>query len=112
MKFDIQSLEKSALELISRLAPDFVGLSAENLDQVRDSQLPGKIQQLNSLVASVKGRSILLDIDDKRGAALARQSGFGLVQGRYFELPVTSANKPDADNKVSKPESYQSRRAV
>ncbi|ATG90614.1 hypothetical protein [Methylomonas koyamae] len=112
LKFDIQSLEKSALELISRLAPDFVGLSAENLDQVRDSQLPGKIQQLNSLVASVKGRSILLDIDDKRGAALARQSGFGLVQGRYFELPVTSANKPDAGNKVSKPQSYQSRRAV
>lgn len=111
LKFDIQSLEKAALELISRVSPDFVGLSAEHLDQVRDNQLLGKIQQLNSLVASVNGRSLLLDIADKRSAALARQSGFSLVQGRYFELPVTSANKRDSDYLAGKAETYQSRRA-
>lgn len=109
LKFDIQSLEKAALELISRVSPDFVGLSAEHLDQVRDNQLLGKIQQLNSLVASVNGRSLLLDVADKRSAALARQSGFSLVQGRYFELPVTSANKRNAAGET---ETYQTRRAL
>ncbi len=111
LKFDIQSLERAALELISRVSPDFVGLSAENLDQVKDNQLLGKIQQLNSLVASVNGRSLLLDVADKRSAALARQSGFSLVQGRYFELPVTSANRRDTDYSNAKAETYQNRRA-
>lgn len=93
LKFDFHSLENSALDLISRISPDFVGLSSQELDQVKDSQILRKISQLNSLVASINGRSILLDIDDKRGAALARQAGFSLVQGSYYEQPTTSVSK-------------------
>lgn len=85
LKFDYHSLEKSAIELISRAAPDFVGLSADNLERIRDNKLLDKLQQLNSLVDSINGRSIMLDIEDKRIAALARQTGFDLVQGDFFE---------------------------
>ncbi|MGZ4958392.1 MAG: hypothetical protein ACXV7J_03995 [Methylomonas sp.] len=85
LKFDYNTLEKSAMELISRAAPDFVGLSADNLERIRDNKLPEKLQQLNALVDSIEGRSIMLNIDDKRSAALAKQTGFALVQGEYFE---------------------------
>jgi EAL domain-containing protein (putative c-di-GMP-specific phosphodiesterase class I) len=45
------------------------------------------------LIASIDGQSILLNIEDKRSAALARKAGFTLVQGDYFEQPITSANR-------------------
>lgn len=85
LKFDYHSLEKSTIELIARAAPDFVGLSANELDRIRDNKLLEKLQQLNGLVDSINGRSIMLDIDDKQTAALARMTNFNLVQGDYFE---------------------------
>jgi EAL domain-containing protein (putative c-di-GMP-specific phosphodiesterase class I) len=85
LKFDYQGLEKSAMELISRAAPDFVGLSAQNLDRIRDSQLLEKLQQLNTLVDSISAQSILLQVEDKKTASLARLANFALVQGAYFE---------------------------
>ncbi len=94
LKFDYHTLEKTAVELISRAAPDFVGLSAQHLERIRDNKLPEKLQQLNGLVDSIAGRSIMLDVDDKRSAALARQTGFDLVQGEYFEHSLPVAAEP------------------
>lgn len=91
LKFDYHTLEKPAIELIARAAPDFVGLSAQHLERIRDNKLPEKLQLLNSLVDSVAGRSLMLDIEDKRSAALARQTGFDLVEGAYFEQPLLAA---------------------
>lgn len=93
LKLDAHTLDKATFELVSKTAPDYVGLNAQGLDQVKDNQLLTKIQQLNALVASIEGRSVLLNIDDKRSAALARKTGFTLVQGDYFEQPITSANR-------------------
>lgn len=87
LKFDVNVLPKATEELILRLAPDFVGVSAINLDQIRDSQQLTKLHDLHSLTASVHGRSILFDVEDKRHANLARQIGFNLVQGDYLEHP-------------------------
>ncbi len=110
LKLDVHALEKSSTELIARAAPDFVGLSAQHLDRVRDNRLLDKIQQLNSLVASVYGRSILLNIDDKRSAALARQTGFQLVQGDYYEQPMTTIGKsPDHARPISTPLTAENR---
>jgi EAL domain-containing protein (putative c-di-GMP-specific phosphodiesterase class I) len=90
LKFDYASLEKSTSQLISRVFPDFVTLSAEHLDSIRDNRLPEKLAQLTQLTASFEGRSIMLDINEKQNAALARQMGFDLVQGLYFEQqPLT-----------------------
>lgn len=93
LKLDAHALDKATFELVSKTAPDYVGLNAQGLDQVKDNQLLTKIQQLNALVASIEGRSVLLNIDDKRSASLARKTGFNLVQGDYFEQPITSANR-------------------
>jgi len=90
LKFAYHTLEKSALELISRAAPDFVSLSAQNLERVRDNKLLEKLQQLNSLVNSINAQSIMLDIDDKQTAVLARKTHFDLVQGAYFEQSEAS----------------------
>lgn len=93
LKLDAHTLDKATFELVSKTAPDYVGLNAQGLDQVKDNQLLTKIQQLNALVASIEGRTVLLNIDDKRSASLARKTGFNLVQGDYFEQPITSANR-------------------
>ncbi|MDD1620455.1 MAG: EAL domain-containing protein [Methylococcaceae bacterium] len=85
LKLDYYSLDKSSFELISRASPDFVAMSAQHLDAIRDNRLPEKLSQLCQLVASMDGRSVMLDIEDKRNAALARQMGFDLVQGAYFD---------------------------
>jgi EAL domain-containing protein (putative c-di-GMP-specific phosphodiesterase class I) len=85
LKFDYHTLEKSAFELITKAAPDFIGLSALDLDRVRDNKLLEKLQHFNSLSRSLNGRSIMLNIDDKKTAVLARKTGFDLVQGLYFE---------------------------
>ncbi len=92
LKLDAQVLDKSAHDFITHAAPDFVGLSAQHIDQIRDNQLLSKIQQTISLTASIEARSILLNIDDKKNAALARQFGFDLVQGDFYEQVITSAN--------------------
>jgi hypothetical protein len=34
----------------------------------------------------------MLNVDDKKGATLARQANFDFVQGSYFELPATISN--------------------
>lgn len=94
LKFDYHALEKSAIELISRSAPDFVGLYAQNLERIRDNKLLEKLQQLNSLIDSINGQSIMLNVEDKKNAVLARITDFDLVQGKYFEqLKYTSAEQ-------------------
>ena len=105
LKFDYASLEKSASQLISRVLPDFVTLSAEHLDSIRNNRLPEKLTQLTQLTTSLEGRSIMLDVHEKRNAALARQMGFDLVQGFYFEQqPLAFADVQtefsDADSSI------------
>lgn len=109
LKFDIQSLENPQLDLISKLAPDFAGLSAGDFFQLKDNQILGKIQHMNRLVVSVGGRSLLLDVDDKHSAALARKSGFDLIHGQYFEIPITTVNKRQADDLSSISDTDQGR---
>ncbi|QWF71775.1 hypothetical protein KEF85_04695 [Methylomonas paludis] len=84
LKFDHYSLEKTAIELISRAAPEFIGLSALNFERNRDSLLPEKLQQFNGLANTVNAQSILLDIEDQKTADLATSSEFNLVQGRFY----------------------------
>ncbi|WP_347986793.1 hypothetical protein [Methylomonas sp. AM2-LC] len=98
LKFDYQGLEKSSMELIYRAAPDFVGLSAQNLDRIRDSHLLEKLQQLSTLVDSITAQSILFNVEDKKTAGLGRIANFALVQGAYFEQTLPPNSKPSVDS--------------
>ena len=93
LKFDYHALEKSAIELISRAAPEFVALSAQNLERIRDNELLEKLQQLNGLIKSINGQSLMLNIEDQATAALARKTDFDLVQGEYFEHHEATASQ-------------------
>ncbi len=85
LKFDYHGLDKSAIELISRAAPDYVGVNGQNLERIRDNKLLDKLQQLHTLVNSIKGQTILLNIEDKQTVGLARKTAFDWVEGYYFE---------------------------
>lgn len=90
LKFDAEALENTAGELISRAAPDFVAINAEQLAAARSQRLAEKVQNLVRLTASVDGRSLLQGINDKHGATLAKQAGFDLVEGDFYEQLITN----------------------
>lgn len=92
LKLEPQVLDKSSHDLVTRAGADFVGLSSEKIELTRDSQILAKVQQLIQQTMSIGGRSILFNIVDKRQAELAQQLGFDLVEGKFFEEPVTSVD--------------------
>jgi EAL domain-containing protein (putative c-di-GMP-specific phosphodiesterase class I) len=95
LKVDLNALTETIDKLINRTAPDFVGIDVQQVDRKHDAHL-SKIQQLNSLVRSNGGRSVLLNVGDKEDAGLARQGGFDWLQGEYYEQPITSVRSRSA----------------
>ena len=84
LKLEIAVLQEAELELITRIAPDFIGLSAQLLTKEQNSRYLEILPQITRLAASLNGRSILFDVDNLESQHLARQTGFDLVQGDYF----------------------------
>jgi hypothetical protein len=85
LKIDYLPQESEAFDLIAKISPNYVSLSARNMeDQVYDDILLTKLHQLKTQVASVGGQSILQQIDEKKSDLLARNSGFDLVEGGYY----------------------------
>jgi len=85
LKFDYLAQGGQAFDLIAKISPNYVSLSARNLeDQVHDDTLLAKLHQLKTQVASVGGQSILQQIDEKKSDLLARNTGFDLVEGGYY----------------------------
>lgn len=87
LKFDYVAQESQLFDLIAKISPNYVSLSARHLDQVRDNALFEKLRDLKALVASTGGQIILQQIDQKKSESLARNTGFDLVQGSYYERP-------------------------
>lgn len=85
LKFDYVAQEGQAFDLISELSPNYVSLSARHLDQLRDNNLLEKLSNISALVTSTGGKSILQQIDQNKSELLAKNTGFDLVQGRYYE---------------------------
>jgi hypothetical protein len=71
--------------LIAKISPNYLSLSARNLaDPAQDKTLLASLQQLQSLVSSLGGQTILHQIDDKKSDGLARDTKFDLVEGGYY----------------------------
>lgn len=96
LKFDYVAQEGQAFDLIFKLSPDYVSLSARHLDQLRDNNLLEKLRNISALVTSTGGKSILQQIDQNESELLARNAGFDLVQGRHYE----QAKAPDISRKL------------
>jgi hypothetical protein len=85
LKFDNLLQESEAFDLIAKISPNYVSLSARNIeDQVHDDTLLAKLHQLSTQVVSVGGQSILQQIDENKSHLLARNTGFDLVEGGYY----------------------------
>jgi hypothetical protein len=81
LKFENIYQERQAHNLISTLTPDYVSLSARNLDEPVEAIT---LKQFKTWVSAAGGLSILQQIDDKNSDALARTIGFDLVEGSYY----------------------------
>jgi len=99
LKFDYLAQDSEAFDLIAKISPNYVSLSARNMeDQVHNDALLEKLHQLKTQVASVGGQSILQQIDEKKSDLLARNAGFDLVEGGYYSaipFDYLSNSKPD-----------------
>ena len=100
LKFDYLAQDSDVFDLIAKISPNYVSLSARNLeDQVHDDTLQAKLQQLKTQVASTGGQSILQQIDEKKSDLLARNAGFDLVEGGYYRaiaFDYLSHSKPES----------------
>jgi EAL domain-containing protein (putative c-di-GMP-specific phosphodiesterase class I) len=85
LKFDYVAQESQSFDLITKLSPNYVSLSARQLEQVRDNNIFEKLSSLREQVTLTGGQSILQQIDQKKSDLLARSTGFDLVQGSYYE---------------------------
>jgi EAL domain-containing protein (putative c-di-GMP-specific phosphodiesterase class I) len=85
LKFDYAALGRQAGQLIQALEPNYVSLSATSLDKVREARVSDKLRQLNALVRSIGGRSLLSNVTQIKNSSLARNMGFELVEGDFFD---------------------------
>jgi hypothetical protein len=85
LKFDYAALGRQAGQLIQALEPNYVSLSATSLDKVREARVSDKLRQLNALVRSIGGRSLLSNVTQIKNSSLARNVGFELVEGDFFD---------------------------
>ena len=103
LKFDYLPQESEAFDLMAKISPNYVSLSARDMaDQVHDNILVTKLHQLKTRVASVGGQSILQQIDDKKSDLLARNAGFDLVEGGYYRSIAFDYLVPERKNHFSK----------
>ena len=85
LKFDYLSQESDIFELIARISPNYVSLSARNMgDQTQDDSLNSRLRLLKERMALAGGQTILQQIDEKKSDLLARHVGFDLVEGGYY----------------------------
>ncbi|MEQ1485117.1 hypothetical protein [Methyloglobulus sp.] len=83
LKFDYLVEDKAVLDLIAKLSPNYVSVPAKNIDQANENDLE-HLDELKRVVASVNGKSILKQVDQKKSDTLARNVNFDLVEGCYY----------------------------
>jgi hypothetical protein len=87
LRFDYLVSEKHAFELISKLSPDYVSLSARQMEMEMESGASAlkKLQTLKNVMNATQSQGILRQVDRKKSEILADSSGFDFVEGRYYE---------------------------
>jgi EAL domain-containing protein (putative c-di-GMP-specific phosphodiesterase class I) len=77
------------VDLISKLAPDFIRVNAPGSGQGDlDVQItwPSALRSLKELVDLLGSQTVLQQVDEKEQAFIVANMGFKLVQGRYYDL--------------------------
>ena len=85
LRFDYLVSEKHAFELISKLSPDYVSLSARQMEMESGENALKKLQTLKNVMNATQSLGILRQVDRRKSEILAESSGFDFVEGRYYE---------------------------
>ncbi len=89
LRFDHLISDKHAAELIFKLTPDFVSLSARQIETENGTNALTKLHSLKRMISTNSGKGILRQVDRKNSEILARESGFEFVEGRYYENAIS-----------------------
>lgn len=85
LRFDNVIPDKHATELIYKLTPDYVSLSARQIENEGSNNALKKLHALKHVITSTQGKGILRQIDNKKSEILAQKSNFDLVEGNYYD---------------------------
>lgn len=91
LRFDHLISDKHAAELIFKLTPDFVSLSARQIETANGSNALTKLHLLKRIISTTSSKGILRQIDRKKSEILARESGFEFVEGCYYENLISNS---------------------
>jgi hypothetical protein len=91
LRFDHLISDKHAAELIFKLTPDFVSLSAKQIETANGTNTLTKLHTLKRIISTTAGKGILRQVDRKKSEILARESGFEFVEGRYYENLISNS---------------------
>jgi len=93
LRFDHLISEKHSTELIAKLTPDYVSFSARQIEHETGNNALKRLQLMKRIITATQGQGILRQIDRKKSELLARDSGFELVEGRYFDNLVAQKER-------------------
>ncbi len=84
LKFNELDEDAVAIDLITKIVPNYTLLSAKHLDHRNESAVLDKFSELTAVTSAVKGQSILQQVDQKKTDSLARKAKFDFVEGSYY----------------------------
>ena len=92
LRFDHLVSDKYVFSLIDKLAPDYVSLSARQIETDNENKALKKLHALKQAITITQGQGILRHVDGKGSEELARYSGFDLVEVNFYESGQTVSN--------------------
>ena len=94
VRFDNLVSDKYVFDLIDKLAPDYVSLSARKIEAENDDDATvfEKLHIIKKNISAIQGQGILRHVDSKKSLKIARYSGFNLVEGNYYERGQAVSN--------------------
>ena len=94
VRFDNLVSDEYVFDLIDKLAPDYVSLSARKIEAENNDEANvfERLHILQRRISARQGQGILRHVDSKKSETLARYSGFNLVEGNYYERGQTASN--------------------
>jgi hypothetical protein len=85
LRFDALLSDKHISELIFKLSPDYVSLSARQISLEHRHYALEKLLAFKRIISRAQGKGILRRVDDLKEPCLVRDSGFEFVESRHYE---------------------------
>ena len=84
LRFDALLSDKHISELIFKLSPDYVSLSARQISIENERYTLQKLQTFKRIISMAQGKGILRRVDDLKEQYLVQESGFEFVESHHY----------------------------